>query len=246
MPISFKQLGQQGRLGNSLFQAAATISLAISNDDDYILPHCDLKHFFNIPKKKFINRNQIKPIKTYEEPFFHYIPIPYRPNQDLIGYFQSQKYFNHCRAEIKKLFTIKAPKAKPMSGVTAIHVRRGDYTKPHLAGCFNVLGMDYYHQAMNIIKSKKYLIVSDDIAWCKKHFVGPKFIISEGNSPISDLELIMNSSNIIGANSSFSWWGSWLNKNNNKKAIFPKKWFGPKLNPTHNTKDLIPKKWMII
>jgi len=83
MPITFKQLGNKGRRGNMLFQASATISLALRNNDDYIFPHCDIEHDFNIPKSKFVPRNKIIPKFMHNEIGFHYTPIQYKPNLDL-------------------------------------------------------------------------------------------------------------------------------------------------------------------
>lgn len=246
MPVTFKNLGNHGRLGNTIFQAAATIALALRNNDDYIFPNCEIKNYFNIPKNKFTHIKNIKIDHTYEESYFHYSPIPYRKNLNLLGYFQSLKFFDDYQKNIKELFTPKCNTQNLDEDITSIHIRRGDYLQPHLIGCFNILGLDYYYKAMNIIKSNRYMIFSDDIPWCKKIFKGNKFIFSEGNKPIMDLKLMTKCSNHIIANSSFSWWGAWLSNSEGNNIIAPKNWFGPKLIPTHNTKDLIPDGWVII
>jgi hypothetical protein len=66
----------------------------------------------------------------------------------------------------------------------------------------------------------------------------------ENEQDYIDLYLMSLCENNIIANSSFSWWGSWLNKNKEKKIIAPSKWFGKKIN--HDTKDLIPKEWIVM
>ena len=92
----------------------------------------------------------------------------------------------------------------------------------------------------------KFLIFSDDILWCKKHFIGNQYEFSEGNSPSIDLAIMARCSNNIIANSSFSWWGAYLNMQRGCKVIAPATWFGSKLSPTHNTCDLLPPKWIKI
>ena len=89
-----------------------------------------------------------------------------------------------------------------------------------------------------------YLIFSNDIEWCKKNFIGNQFIFIEGEKDYIDLWLMSLCKNNIIANSSFSWWGAWLNTNSDKKVITPKNWFGPAIN--HSTQDLIPEKWFMI
>ena len=86
------------------------------------------------------------------------------------------------------------------------------------------------------------LVFSDDIDWCKGVFRGDRFTFIEGEKDYIDLYIMSQCKNNIIANSTFSWWGAWLNKNKNKKIVAPKKWFGSLI--SHNTKDLIPKEWI--
>ena len=104
--------------------------------------------------------------------------------------------------------------------------------------------LGYYKEAIKLMDVNKFIVFSDDMSWCKENFVGDEFIFMENNSDYIDLWLMSLCDNNIIANSSFSWWGAWLNQNPNKKVIAPKKWFGPAIN--HNTKDLIPESWIII
>lgn len=236
--ISFNQLGNLGRLGNQLFQISSAISLAMHNDDEFVFPQWKYEPYFNLHGCFSSN---IKTTNSYREPFFHYqkIQIADTKNQtlDLSGYFQSHKYFQEYSGLIKSLLTPKLGFGIKW-GTTSIHVRHGDYLS--LTKEYEQLGMSYYNQAMNMIKSKRYLIVSDDIPWCKANFIGEQFQFSEADE-ITDLSLQLSCEHNIIANSSFSWWGGFLNKNPSKIVIAPNKWFGPAL--PHNTKDLKPEDW---
>jgi hypothetical protein len=85
------------------------------------------------------------------------------------------------------------------------------------------------------------IFISDDKEWCKENFNG---IVSPFDDEIDDLILMMNCDNNIIANSSFSWWGAYLNQNPNKVVIGPKKWFGP-YGP-QDQDDIIPPNWIKI
>ncbi len=242
MSITFLQLGKLGRRGNQMFQASATIALALRNNDDYIFPHCLLENTTAIPLHKFSNK--IHHTCIYKEPYFHYKEIQYKPNMNIYeSYLQSYKYFEDFQNCIKGIM-MPLYDTKPLTGVTSIHVRRGDYLK--FSNCHTVLGMDYYNNAMNIIKSNKYMIFSDDIEWCKNYFTGSQFEFSETNNEVLDLSLMLNCENNIIAPSSFSWWGAYLNPNPNKIVIAPQNWFGLDLKNVHNTKDLYLPDWIKI
>ena len=246
-----------GGLGNYLFQIAVTYSLSVDNNDElvYNIGDCRIIHghistyLNNIFRKiKFVD--YVLPYVTYEEPSFSYNQIEYKPNLKLNGYYQSEKYFLHNRGKILELFEVDGVTKKYiqekygdvlLKDICSLHVRRGDYIK--LPNHHPVCGIDYYSQAVDVIGHKCYLIFSDDIQWCKDNldFI-PNKVFIEGNSDYQDLYLMSLCNDNIIANSSFSWWGSWLNINPNKKVVSPKKWFGSAIN--HETKDLIPNTWI--
>ncbi|MGI0075524.1 MAG: alpha-1,2-fucosyltransferase, partial [Nitrosotalea sp.] len=226
------------RLGNQLFQMATTISLALENNDDYVFPMWEYAAHFNL---KGCFSGNIPNHDTFKETNFLYTPIPYRPNLNIEGFFQSEKYFIKSQDIIQSLLTPKI--GFPIQwGYTSIHVRRGDYL--NLQREYNQLEMDYYTKSMQMVSSQHYLVFSDDIAWCKANFHGENIKFSEGKSPTEDLALMLSCEHNIIANSSFSWWGAYLNKNPSKMVIAPQRWFGPNL--PHNTKDLLPEKWIKI
>ncbi len=240
--ITFSQLGSYGRLGNSLFQISATIALAARNNDIAGFPEWKYNSFF----KKPLNKALVQPYTVYTEPHFHYSQIPYQPNLDIQGYFQSEKYFSDFSSLIKEQFEFnKNADSNIKEEDCSIHVRRGDYLQKQ--EYHPVQPMEYYNHAIEIMKSKgceTFLVFSDDVKWCKDNFKGEHFRFAEGNNEIQDLNIMSKCSNHIIANSSFSWFGSWLCSNTDKNVIAPKKWFGSSYQI--NTKDLYCKDWMIL
>ena len=236
--ISYSQLGNWGRLGNQLFEVAATMSLALEHGEQYIFPHWEYeKHCF----LKGCYSNHINFQNVYKEPAFEYLKIKYQPSLDLRGYFQSYKYFEEIKFTILDLLTPSAD-VQQMDGVCGMHVRRGDYLQ--LKNCYQILDYNYYKAAMDEVKADKYLIFSDDIEYCKTIFKGDQYLFSEGDV-YNDLAIMSKGcEHLIMANSSLSWWGAYLNNNFNKKIVAPAKWFGPALR--HNTKDLLLDSWIKI
>jgi hypothetical protein len=131
----------------------------------------------------------------------------------------------------------------------AIHIRRGDYINIKVnAKLFEVCDMDYYDKAIKLIKSTlpnaKFYIFTQDLEWAKENFSLDKFKIVEGNSAIDDMMLMSFCKHNIIANSTFSWWSAWLNRNPNKLIISPLKWYKGKMNI--QTINLIPTNWIRI
>lgn len=228
-----------GGLGNQLFQIATTTALALKNNDTA---------FFDIDKHKIglqgrnassyksnifrkLNNGKINTVNTFEQDGFHFSEIPYSKNMKIVGYFQSEKYFNEYRGEILNLF-------EPNEDIISyISDKYGDILNNHPP-----LQVKYYQDAIKMFDSDThFLVFSDDIGWCKTIFKGDNFTFIEGEEDYIDLYLMSLCNDNIIANSSFSWWGSWLNKNNNKKIIAPSKWFG-KAYSDWNTDDIYTDK----
>jgi hypothetical protein len=134
----------------------------------------------------------------------------------------------------------------------SLHIRRGDYVSNKSTLQFHgLLEMDYYLQAISQIKEKEkaieLFVFSDDLAWCQSHLnLSEKIHFVDVNSKRDfhfDLFLMSHCKHNIIANSSFSWWGAWLNKNSEKIVIAPKKWLA---DTSVNTKDIIPSTWIQI
>ena len=249
-----------GGLGNYMFQITSAYSLALDNDDELIfnINDCLRVHEPISSYKNNILRN-IKfvetplPIKnTYSEPFFHYQKIPYKTNIKLHGYYQSEKYFLNNREKILDLYSIDKNSLDKIEKkynnildeeTCSIHVRRGDYLG--LTNHHPTCNLGYYNRAIGLFeKGTKYLVFSDDIDWCKDVFDGDNFIFIDDNDDYIELWLMSLCKNNIIANSSFSWWGAWLNKSINKKTVAPKKRYGQAI--SHNTNEKKKKKWVRI
>jgi len=179
-------------------------------------------------------------------------------NYYLEGFWQSEKYFEDIKETIKKDFEFPSIHDKQNNELlnelksvksVSIHIRKGkDYKKPLFSG---TCGLDYYVQAINTIKSQienpKFYIFSDNFEWCKENlsFCDPVYV--DWNStygPLNylDMQLMSNCKHNIIANSSYSWWGAWLNKNPNKIVIGPKKWFNSS-SEKFDSSDIIPENW---
>jgi hypothetical protein len=196
------------------------------------------------------------------ENHFRFMPevlINARSNVYLDGYWQTEKYFIDIQDIIRKDFLPKKISAgyeknlkQNQSKISiSIHIRRRDYaqnkkTFEHHGIC----SPEYYKTAAErikqVIKKPSYFIFSDDIEWAKNNFKIDGEIIFVSNGILQNYEeMILMSKcdhNII-ANSSFSWWGAWLNPNKEKIVIAPKRWFQT---PKMDTRDLIPDSWIKI
>ncbi len=245
------------RLGNQMFQIAAAFQHAKKDHQNFLLPREweYQKYFSYLHPVKTLN-DHITTVWT--EPSFNFTPIPkIGGSMALDGYFQSENYFSFSTAlEIFRFNEIFSPFINfDTSKTCSIHVRRGDYVG--LPDHHPLLPMSYYIEAMKLSPVKNFIVFSDDIEWCKKNFtletIGHienekgfddlHITFSEGRSDIEDLYLMTKCAHNIIANSSFSWWGAYLNQNK-KTVISPSKdnWHG-KAYADWNHNDLLPASW---
>jgi hypothetical protein len=194
------------------------------------------------------------------EPSLDYWPEIMRVPADsyLTGYWQSEKYFHHISEVIRRDFTFKSPLSDinaeiasqlvNLNGVS-VHVRRGDYaSNPKTTAMHGLCSLDYYQASLRYIAERVdnpyVFIFSDDIAWAKNNlevnFPCRYISHNQGIESYNDMHLMSLCQHQIIANSSFSWWGAWLNVNPDKIVIAPKKWFSKEI----NTQDLIPQGWV--
>lgn len=182
-------------------------------------------------------------------------------NNWLVGYWQNEVYFSQIRNTLLDELTLVEPftseankllvlaQSSPYS--VSLHVRRGDYaSREDYLKIFGLMGHDYYNKAISKISqvsnNLSFLIFSDDIDWCKGNLDIPfDHVWVELNNEVEELMIMANCKHNIIANSSFSWWGAWLNNNPSKVVIAPRKWFA---DPDWNSQveGLVPASWIRI
>jgi hypothetical protein len=203
----------------------------------------------------------------YKERGFKHQKIPETDKGlELDGYFQSEKYFKHNRRQIVNIFTKykkqiikKLQKKLPIDKKTiSIHIRRTDYIKYQHAHV--VQDLDYYKSAIERLvgelgykdieelnKNYTFVVFSDDIKWCKTVELFNSLenvLFMEKNKAIEDIYLMSMCNHHIIANSTFSWWGAWLNTNKEAITICPSKWFNPNYIKEQDWQDIYCEGWI--
>ena len=180
----------------------------------------------------------------------------------LEGYFQSERYFEEIADRIRSDFTPRADllaeidtlasRLLPTEPSISLHVRRGDYTSPAVMAVHGLLDATYYEQALRLITERAgaaipVCIFTDDTAWVRANLALPRdvrFVSEHTKSALQDLVLMSRCTHHITANSSFSWWGAWLNPNQYKIIVTPREWFRPASGL--DTRDLRPDGWLTV
>ena len=253
-----------GQLGNQMFQIAATVAHALKNGARPVFP--DLIH----KKQYWIETNYrhvffrldttllSEPCRHYIQQEYHYCPIPFWGSMRIEGFFQSEKFFKEYRTEILELFQPsqeilhqlehRYPHILSHEKSVAVHVRMYKDTTP---GFHPFVKWDYILKGMELFDPESlFVIFSDQIELTKKILTKlcPKknLVFISKNPHYLDLYLMSLCKNQIISNSSFSWWGAYLNPNPNKIVIAPdtQRWFGP--NYPWNTQDILPRGWIEI
>lgn len=174
-----------------------------------------------------------------------------------LGYWQTEKYFRNIRPRILEAFTFphfecgskneKLYRDIHTKNVIGVHIRRGDYVK--IGNTQGICTLEYYRKALSVMneqtKPEMFLIFSDDIEWCRNEvskFLGevPTEYVdwNKGKDSFRDMQLMSLCKHNIIANSSFSWWGAWLNQNPDKIVITPSRWMNGR-----GWTDIIPEDW---
>jgi hypothetical protein len=174
------------------------------------------------------------------------------------GYFQSYRYLEECRQALVQYLRFSVnhrARAEAMlfayrrrfkGPLVSLHVRRGDYVQPGFEDVWGNLAADgYYERAMTAIGSDvTYLVFSDDLAWCRQHFkLEPMEFVDTDHC--TSLFLMTRCDVNIVANSTFSWWGGYLNPT--AEVYAPERWFGPAMSPPNDRQDdIVPPYWRTI
>ena len=259
----------KGGLGNIIIQIAATKSFAIDKGVDCSFPN--LESQLNLINDEMLSNPKVKHAFEYLIMFEHLntsapnkaIPVinfPFEyadiqiPDTDcyINGFFQSEKYFKHNRELLLDFFKIPdiinnkiIKKYSDILNVrtTSIHIRRGDYVNRY-PNHHPTPTLQYFRESANELKSYTdlFIIFSDDIDWCKENLNIDNSVYIEKERDYIEIYLMSLCNNNIISNSSFSWWGAWLNNNEDKKVIGPKIWFGPEI--SFVSSDIIPEAWI--
>jgi len=215
-----------------------------------------IRHFAVRPLLEFLRNRRL-----IAEPYFHYWPnirdvsLPCY----LMGYWQSERYFTNVAQTIRADFTFKQPLAdrnldfaQKISAVNSVslHIRRGDYANNARALAWHgMCPLNYYEAAIKFMAERvhkpHFFVFSDDMDWVRAnlnityqcHYVNHNFDAESFN----DMRLMSLCKHHIIANSSFSWWGAWLNPSTTKIVLAPKRWFNEY---PADTKDLLPEGWL--
>ncbi|AYJ79911.1 alpha-1,2-fucosyltransferase [Aliarcobacter cryaerophilus ATCC 43158] len=216
--------------------------------------------FFSI-----LNKLNLLPRKIIKERDISFCKelLEIKDNSYVMGYFQCEKYFIDIKKVLIEQFKINQPissftfeieeKILKFKNSCSLHIRRGDYTHKSNANIHGVCSLDYYKNAIEVMKNQLgndivYFIFSDDIEWVKNNLIIENAIYidsQETRLPHEDIYLMSLCNHNIIANSSFSWWGAWLNQNQKKIVIAPKKWF-ENTKMQKQVKDIIPDTWIKI
>ena len=242
-----------GRLGNHLYQIATTINVAKAVGTDFVVPtYAYAGHRGNIPMElegfsyNFKKEDVNLPNKYNEQVYGTYSPIPIVDNQELHGFFQNYKYFNNIRSElidtyfrftdevVSKAFRYVIP---PDS--VGVCIRRGDYLMLQNNHC--VLSHEYYHTAWEHIPEVEQIFIFSDDFSCKDMFEGQAVFVDEDK--FVQLYLMTKMKHLVLANSTFSWWGAYMNDNKGT-VVVPDPWFGPS-KQDHDVSGLYLPEWII-
>lgn len=234
-----------GRFGNWFMECGTAIAYSLKHGLEFSMPAQTNNPYHNpVYCLHLVNPNynpQLEEIRLWENGH-HYQELPFEEswrekNIIIEGYRQSDLYFKDYRDEI--LYLLDFP-YQLKEGYVGVHVRRGDYL--HLRDKHPEVTKEWYEQAMSLFSDYKFRFYSDDISWCKQEFGNRSDCeFSEGRDEIFDISDGSSCEHNIISASTFGWAMGWLNRNQNKKVIIPKKWFvdGYSL----ETKDIVPE-WM--
>jgi len=205
----------------------------------------------------------------YREPHFQYDPAfeTLGSETSLFGFFQSERYFAAIAETLRRCFSPRQPLGPAAAEVLArlarselpvsVHVRRGDYLKPVTADVHGILDQPYYRGALARLDAAtgdgkaEFFVFSDDAAAAEQilSFVPKARLVhvrGDPERPWEDMALMARCRHHVIANSSFSWWGAWLNRAPDKVVVAPRNWFVPAELTKRNTADLYPPGWNLV
>lgn len=264
LPDNFITSELRGRLGNLMFQVAHGYSQALTHNRQYLYPliGSEIVHFKdNIFRGINFFNGQIQDLKdknpSFLESTFHFTPIAPTENKITVfcGYYQSGKYFQNQKKNIKALYSpteefksrcFKDFPELQSDNVTVINVRRGDdyLGQPE---CHPVITIEFIYKALEHIPNIEHLyVVSDNLPWCKENIKldGVRFVEYSGLDALWFLTLCKH---FVISNSTFSWWGAYLGERPDSVIVAPETWFGPGVHSRgHYETDIYQDNWIKI
>ncbi len=243
-----------GGLGNQFFQYAYGRSLSLRQNKNLIL---DTSWY-----KGRLNRHYMLDLYNIEAREASWLTRFFKKKEileDTGGNWHSEKFLSEYADHIKKELTLKNPLSAQSEDFlrhiqsvnsVSIHVRGGDYIRGSKSAYHSICPPEYYAAAIKLIQEKipapHFFIFTDDLSWTQEHieFPTPHTVVSETENPPEEELALMSACkyNII-ANSTFSWWAAWLNRNPEKIVVAPSKWF---TDEKINSSDILPASWIRI
>ena len=282
MTVSFNGLGNEGRLGNQMFQYAFMRGMSKKHGYDFMIPHESAVRYDNYGLFECFELEGCKTgegsyptLECRDTAFNQKFLDECTDNTNYSGVFQTEKYFANATEELRKDFTFHKEILDPcqefidnVGDVIFLHIRRGNsnlvgkrgekWSYQLLQDYHPLMKKEYYLEALSHFdESKKIIVLSDTIDWCKKQdwLQDDRFLFSDSSYevfddgasvPYIDLCLMSLCSGGIIANSSMSWWGAWL-QNDRGKVVAPHPWYGEKAYNYGNAElcdaDIIPERW---
>lgn len=223
--------------------------------DRLLCSTASFKRFVAVPARAISGTHLYKPDFRSDWLFVPELPVTSAKKTYIDGYFQAHQYAQSNESRLRSEFALRdAPAGKNLETMeqirackvaVSLHVRRGDYTT--IYGGRDALPVTYYQNAIEEIhrafSEPTFFVFSDDIVFCRENLpAGPRYVFVDHNSQTEaheDLRLMSSCRHHIMANSSFSWWGAWLNPNPDKIVLVPDRWLDPNVPHT----DLLPPSW---
>lgn len=246
--MTFRHLGNAGRLGNQLHQIAATVGLARARRAEPRFPKWSYQPFFSVPDEMFVNdlhgvdaADLATHIDARTRVYLQDYGLWKDVENEIIEYFRPSKLAWETLTDQADFWVLGRP-------ILSVHVRRGDNVQKNDPGTPNkhlyhpLRPMSYYQEALQRVRATvgSIAVFSDDIEWCKERFDADYFHhgvarpkeheAAYTTAPVLDwidLQLMAACDKHIISNSTYAWWGAFLSRN--PQPIYPWPWVGPNL-----------------
>jgi hypothetical protein len=266
---TFLEMGRHGELGNQMFQVASVTGYGRKNGKRVVFPDwtCKmsgknyLKIFKNPVDTKFPTGEILnKPIRNVHYRELKYVEIPHiEENVNFTGYFQSEKFFEHCSEEIKTMFLPNEEIEKYIEDKYAdllsrpnrvsLHVRTAKRANSDSPQVHAAASMEFIEKSMqHFADDSLYVVFADVMEEAKKILPeGKNYFFIEGEENYIDLFLMTRFDSYIVSPSTFGWWGAWLSNSESPKITVLRDWFRKDGSLSHlNENDIIPENWIKI